>query len=100
MVQWLGLGTVTVPLVTSVVSELCATLWTVACQAPLFMELSGLEYWNELPVPISGDLSNPGIEPLSLESPALTGGFFTHGATWRAGHYCGPGSTPDQGAIL
>ena len=31
------------------------------------------EYWNGLPFPFSGDLSDPGIEP---ESPALAGRFF------------------------
>ena len=30
-----------------------------------------------------GDLSNPGIKPLSLMSPALAGEFFTTGATWE-----------------
>ena len=31
-----------------------------------------------------GDLPDPGIEPMSLMSPALVGGFFTTGATWEA----------------
>ena len=30
-----------------------------------------------LPLPTPGDLSNPGIEPTSLASPALTGRFLT-----------------------
>ena len=30
-----------------------------------------------LPFPIPGDLPEPGIEPMSLVSPALAGGFFT-----------------------
>ena len=30
------------------------------------------------------DLPNPGIEPISLTSPALAGGFFTTTATWEA----------------
>ena len=30
-----------------------------------------------LPFPSPGDLPNPGIEPKSLLSPALAGGFFT-----------------------
>ena len=34
-------------------------------------------------MPSSEDLSNPGIEPTSLLSPALTGRFFTTGATWE-----------------
>ena len=33
---------------------------------------------------IIGDLPHPGIEPRSLESPALAGGFFTTSATWEA----------------
>ena len=35
------------------------------------------EYWNWLPCPPPGDLLNLGIEPATLESPALAGGFFT-----------------------
>ena len=42
------------------------TLWTVACQASLFMEFSRQEYWNGLPLPLPGDLPDPGIEPMSL----------------------------------
>ena len=34
----------------SVVSD-SATLWTIACQAPLFMEFSTWEYWSGLPFP-------------------------------------------------
>ena len=30
------------------------------------------------------DLLDPGIEPMSLMSPALAGGFFTTIATWEA----------------
>ena len=67
--------------VASVVSH-SAMLWTVACQTPLPMGLSRQEYWNALPYPSSGDLPDPGIEPTSLTSPALPGGFF--GITWEA----------------
>ena len=35
------------------------------------------EYQSKLPFPTSGDLSDPGTEPLFPASPALTGGFFT-----------------------
>ena len=35
------------------------------------------EYWSGLPFPTLGDLPSPGIEPESLMSPALAGGFFT-----------------------
>ena len=37
-----------------------------------------------MPIPTSGDLPDPGIEPTSLMSPALAGGFFTTSATWEA----------------
>ena len=35
-------------------------------------------------MPASRDLPHPGIEPASLMSPALAGGFFTSSATWEA----------------
>ena len=56
---------------------------TVAFQAPLSMGFSRQEYWRGLPLPTPGDLFNPGIEPASLASPAMAGGFFTSSATWR-----------------
>ena len=49
-------------------------LWTVAHQAPLSMEFSRQEYWSGLPCPPPEDLPNPGIEPISLASPALQAG--------------------------
>ena len=52
------------------------TPWTVACQAPLSMGFSRQEYWNGLLSPPPGDLPDPGIESLSLVSPALAGRFF------------------------
>ena len=47
------------------------TQWTIACQAPLFMGFSRQGYWSGLPFPPSGDLPDPGIEPMSLMSSAL-----------------------------
>ena len=41
------------------------------------MGFSRPEYWSELPFPSPGDLLDPGIEPVSLMSPALTSAFFT-----------------------
>jgi len=41
------------------------------------MGFSCQEYWNGLPFPPPGDLSDPGIEPPSPVSPELAGGFFT-----------------------
>ena len=48
------------------------------------MGFSRQEYWRGLPFPPPGDLPYPGIEPKSLTSPALAGGFFTTRATWEA----------------
>ena len=48
--------------------QFSATPWTVACQAPLSMGFSRLEYWSGLPYPPLGVLPDPGIEP---RSPAL-----------------------------
>ena len=67
--------------------QLFATLWTVACQAPLSMGFSRQGHWSELPCPPLGDLPNPGIEPVSLLSPTLAGGFFTTRAIWEALFY-------------
>ena len=49
--------------------QLFATLWTVACQAPLSMRFSGQAYWSRLP----GDLPHLETEPVSLVSPSLAG---------------------------
>ena len=51
--------------------QLLGTLWTAACQAPLFMLFSRQEYLSGLPFPPPGDLPNPGIRPLSPVSPTL-----------------------------
>ena len=57
-----------------VIVLLFATPWTVAHRAPLSMEFSKQEeYWSGLPFPTPGDLLNPGMEPRSPASPALTG---------------------------
>ena len=61
--------------------QLFVTPWTVALQAPLSMGFSRQEYWNGLPCPPPEDLPDPGIEPESLASPALAGGFLTTSAT-------------------
>ena len=54
---------------------LFVTLWT--HQTPQSMGFSRQEHWSGLPFPPPVDLMDPGIEPLSLTSPALAGGFFT-----------------------
>ena len=68
-------------------SRLFATPWTVACQTLLSMGFLSQEYWHGLPFPTQRYLPDPGIQPVSLASPAssaLTGGFFTPSATWEA----------------
>ena len=57
--------------------RLFVTLWTVACQAPLYMAFSKQEYWSGEPCSPPEDLPDPGIQPTSLTSSALAGGFFT-----------------------
>ena len=66
--------------------QLFATLWTVACQAPL-SRFSRQEYWSRLPCPPPGDLPDPGIKPVSLKALVLTGKFFTSSTTWEAWRY-------------
>ena len=48
--------------------RLFVTPWTVAYQAPQFMEFSRHEYWSGLPFPSPVDLPDPGIKP---GSPSL-----------------------------
>ena len=66
--------------------KLFVTPWTVARQAPLSMEFSRQEYWSGSPLPAPGDVPDSGIKPMSLVSPALTGGFFTTAPPGRAFH--------------
>ena len=51
--------------------RLFETPWTVARQTPLSIEFSRKEYWSGLPIPIPGDLLDPGIEPEFPASPVL-----------------------------
>ena len=64
--------------------RLFVTLQTIVHQAPLSMGFSRQEYWSGLPFSPSGDLLDPGIEPVSLMSSALAGGFYITSATWEA----------------
>ena len=48
------------------------------------MEFSSQQYWNGLPGPSPRDLPDPGIEPVTLSSPALEARFFTTSTTWEA----------------
>ena len=51
--------------------RLFATLWTVACQAPLSMGFLRREYWSGLPFPSPGELPDPGIEPHGSKADSL-----------------------------
>ena len=70
--------------------QLCrfGTLWTVAHQAPLTMGFSRQEHWGGLLCPPPGDLPDSRIEPTSLGSAALAGGFFTTSAILEAQYAC------------
>ena len=56
--------------------QLFATPCTVANEAPRSMEFSRQECWSRLPRLTPRALPDPRIEPTSLVSPALAGGFF------------------------
>ena len=57
--------------------QLFVNPWTVACQASLSMGFPRQEYQSGQPFPSPGDLPDPGIKPVSLESCPLAGGLFT-----------------------
>ena len=66
--------------------QLCPTLCdSMDCtlQAPLSIGFSRQESWRGLPCPPPGDLLDQEIEPMSVISSALAGGFFTTNATWE-----------------
>ena len=58
--------------------------WYVTLQAPLSMGFSRHEYWSGLSYPSPGDLPDPGIEAMSVTSPAVAAGFVTTSTTWEA----------------
>ena len=62
--------------------QLFVTPWTEACQASLSMEFSSQEYRSGLLCPPPGDLLDTGVEPTSLMSPSLAGGFFNASWIW------------------
>ena len=63
--------------------QLFATPWTITHQAPIhgILQARILEW---VAISFSRDLPNPGIEPASLMSPVLAGGFSTTSTTWQA----------------
>ena len=65
----------------------CLTLCdsvAVALQVALSMGFSRWEYWSGLSCPSQVDLPNPGMEPMSLMSPALAGRFVSTNTTWES----------------
>ena len=62
------------PVLTHMHTQSCLTLCNPidgSHRAPLSMEFSRQEYWSELPVPIPGDLPDPGIEPAIWQVDSL-----------------------------
>ena len=68
----------------SLVSDSFATPWTVARQAPLSMGFPKQEYWSGLPFPPPENLSNSGIEPVSLVFSCIGRQILYHCTTWEA----------------
>ena len=63
--------------------QLVVTPWTAARQASLSLGFPRQEYWGGLPFLCPEDLPDPGIEPVSLASPASADGFFTTVPPWK-----------------
>ena len=61
---------------------LFGTLYSVACQTPLSMEILQVRILEWIAMPL-GYLPNPRMEPTSFMSLALAGGFFTTSTTWE-----------------
>ena len=55
----------------------CSVAHTTPWQVLLSMGFPKEGYWSRFPFPFPGDILDPGIEPMSLASPALAGRFFT-----------------------
>ena len=65
---------------------------------PLSMGFSRQENWSGLSFPSLRDLPDSWIEPASLMSPALFGGFFSTSTTWVIfPHIKDPGFVPGSG---
>ena len=62
------------------VTQSCPTFYDPLDCSPPGFSVQGIfqqEYWNGLPFPTPGDLSDPGIESVSFASPVFSGRFFT-----------------------
>ena len=70
--------------------QLFLTPWTLACQVPLSMGFLSKNTGVPIGLPIRppGHLTNPGIKPASIKSPALASKSFTTSTTWEAHYHC------------
>ena len=72
----------------------CPTLCDPMDYSPPGSSVHGIlqvEYWGGLSCSSPGDLPDPGIKPMSLQSPALAAGSFSTSTTWEAHmslHFC------------
>ena len=67
--------------------QLCLTLWDPMSYSLQDSSVHGIlqaRILEWVAMPSSGDLPDPGMEPTSLMSPALAGGFFTTSSIWEA----------------
>ena len=62
--------------------QLFVTLWAIACQVPPWDSSARILEWVAMLA--SGDLPDPGIDPVSLLSPELADRCFTTSASWEA----------------
>ena len=58
--------------------------WTVAYQAPLFMEFSRQEYWSALPFPTPGNLPEPRDQTHLSSVSCIDSWSLYHWTTWEA----------------
>ena len=63
--------------------RLCVTLWARMLSGSSVREILQARILEWVAMPSFRGLPDPGIEPTSLTSPALTGGFFTTSPTWE-----------------
>ena len=67
----------------------CSTLCDAMDCSPLGSSVHGIlqaRVLERVAISFSRDLSDPGIKPMSLVSPALAGGYFSTSPTWEALH--------------
>ena len=73
LIQKIRMAVITTMCIRAKSLQSCLTLCN--RMAPLSMGFSRQEYWSGLPGPPPGDLPDPEIEPVSLQSPTLAGGY-------------------------